>query len=103
MAIYPIVKGQKPSQKNAIPPRGSLGERSTGHSVSQSGDGNLIDFSDEGSTLQKASQKQSQNSASRTGDGPLLDFHTDMKKDLPGSIGRTDSIESDDEFVDAQG
>jgi len=26
-----------------------------------------------------------------------------MKKDLPGSIKRTDSTESDDEFVDAQG
>jgi hypothetical protein len=36
-------------------------------------------------------------------DGPLIDFHHDMKSNLPGSIKRADSIESDDEFVDAQG
>ncbi|KAL2174668.1 uncharacterized protein P884DRAFT_279907 [Thermothelomyces heterothallicus CBS 202.75] len=103
MAIYPIVKGQKPNQKNAIPPRASLGESSAGRAAPQSGEGDLIDFGDDGSTSQRPSQEQRRALASRNQDGPLLDFHKDMEKDLPGSIRRTDSTESDDDFVDAQG
>ena len=36
--------------------------------------------------------------------GALIDFHDDMKRDLPVSTKpTTSSIESDDEFLDAQG
>ena len=40
---------------------------------------------------------------SRAKDGPLFDFHEDMKKGLPGSVKRTNTGGSEDEFVDAQG
>jgi hypothetical protein len=49
-------------------------------------------------------QEMLSSTGSRTKEGPLIDFHEDMKKDLPGSsIKRTNTAESEDEFVDAQG
>ncbi|KAK4251251.1 hypothetical protein C7999DRAFT_37860 [Corynascus novoguineensis] len=103
MAIYPIVKGQKFSQENAIPPRASLDEPAAPKPAPHSDEGNLIDFGDDEPAAQKPPQSQQQVTGNGTQDGPLLDFHQDMKKDLPGSVKRAESTESDDEFVDAQG
>jgi hypothetical protein len=94
MTIYPVVKGQEFDYKNTIPPRASVSElypQPAGHS----GEGDLIDVGGDGSAAQQP--------GSSAKEGPLIDFHQDMKKDLPTSIKRTDSTESDDEFVDAQG
>lgn len=133
MAIYPIIRGQKFNQQNAIPPRASL-EVSESPKEPHSAEGNLIDFGDGDPTPQPPLEKeppapvQEQPQApvsqppldpshrstteiqemlsatgSRAKDGPLLDFHEDMKKDLPGSVKRTNTAGSEDEFVDAQG
>lgn len=123
MAIYPVVKGQKPPTRNAIPPRGSsVGPSSRDSQADQQDD--LIDFGqndDAPRTSQNAakstteiepkidSRHQStaeiQSMLSATGspapDGVLLDFHEDLKKDLPRSLKRGDTEESHDEFVDA--
>ncbi|KAK4156864.1 Oxysterol-binding protein-like protein OBPalpha [Chaetomidium leptoderma] len=123
MAIYPVAKGQKFRQENVIPPRASLSGPDARPKDTHSGEGDLIDFGSDGPSekLQPPKEEQDpppldrshgstaeiQEMLSATGNraeqGPLIDFHGDMKKDLPGSIKRTDSTESDDEFVDAQG
>ncbi|KAL1843759.1 hypothetical protein VTJ49DRAFT_140 [Mycothermus thermophilus] len=101
MAIYPIVKGQKHSQKNIIPPRSSISNPHAQPKVTHDDTGgDLIDLSDDcpgpltnGHYTEKTIK----------GDGPLSDFHEDMKKDLPTSgMKKADLTESDDEFVDAQ-
>jgi hypothetical protein len=106
MAIYPVVKGQKSNQQNVIPPRASLSEP-TARPRGSSGGGDLIDFGGDASSSQQPSLKEPNqpplDPSHHGNDGPLVDFHEDMKKGLPGSIKRTDSTESDDEFVDAQG
>jgi hypothetical protein len=48
-------------------------------------------------------QEMLASTGSRAKDGPLVDFHEDMKKDLPGSVKRTNTNGSEDDFVDAQG
>ncbi|KAK4129329.1 Oxysterol-binding protein [Parathielavia appendiculata] len=126
MAIYPIVKGQIFNQKNAIPPRASHDHSGRPKDL-DGGQYDLIDFGDDSPAQQQASsRKQSpsqgnsppldpshrstaeiqemlSSTGARANEGPLIDFHEDVKKDLPSSIKRPDSIESDDEFVDAQG
>lgn len=126
MAIYPIVKGQKFSQKNAIPPRGSQPEPSAPPKTAPNDEGDLIDFGD-GTTPDEAPrpaerspdghppldpshkstaeiQAMLASTGSRAKEGPLIDFHHDMEKSLPASTKRSDSdYESQDEFVDAQG
>ena len=100
MAIYPVIQGQEFDHKNAIPPRASVSElrpQPAGHS----GDGDLIGFGGGGPAAQQPLLDSSAGSSAK--EGPLIDFHQDMKKDLPSSIKRTDSTESDDEFVDAEG
>jgi hypothetical protein len=94
MAIYPVVKGQEFDHNNIIPPRASVSElrpHPAGHK----------DFGGDGSAAQQPPLDSSVGSSAK--EGPLIDFHQDMKKDLPSNIKRTDSTESDDEFVDAQG
>ncbi|KAK4240842.1 Oxysterol-binding protein-like protein OBPalpha [Achaetomium macrosporum] len=131
MAIYPIVKGQKFDQRNMIPPpRASHSEPKEPQKEPNGDCGNLIDFDDDTSTAlpQPSNKDQSEeqnrgyrppidpshnstseiqemlsSTGSRAKEGPLIDFHEDMKKDLPGTIKRTDTAESEDEFVDAQG
>lgn len=113
MAIYPVIAGQKFNHKNVIPPRASISELRAQPVEAPSGQGDLIDFGDDGlATQQPPSKGQSQIPGnqpppdpltSSAKEGPLVDFHQDMKKDLPSSIKRTNSTESDDEFVDAQG
>ncbi|KAK0735010.1 Oxysterol-binding protein [Lasiosphaeria miniovina] len=127
MAIYPIVKGQKWENPMVIPSRGSM-SRPTSSSASvprkgsfSQGDGDLIDFGqrDSSSTGQKQapppldpshrSTTEIQTLLSATGrtdahgGGPLIDFHEDLKSSLPADLKRTDTDESNDEFVDAQG
>ncbi|KAK3382311.1 hypothetical protein B0T24DRAFT_7179 [Lasiosphaeria ovina] len=127
MAIYPIVKGQKWENPMVIPSRGSM-SRPTSSSASvpqkgsfSQGDGDLIDFGqrDSSSTEQKQapppldpshrSTAEIQTLLSATGrtdahgGGPLIDFHEDLKSSLPADLKRTDTDESNDEFVDAQG
>ena len=121
MAIFPIVKGQKWEPKHVIPPR-------TPNEPPHPEDGNLVDVSDSHPTLPPIIQKSPEAEApkanppidsshastteiqemlSSTGtrghDGPLVDFHKDMKTALPTDLKRTDTEESNDEFVDAQG
>ncbi|KAK4116873.1 Oxysterol-binding protein [Canariomyces notabilis] len=125
MAIYPIVKGQKFSQENMIPPRVSPSGQSTQSKEPASDGGDLIDFGDDRSpydTPQSSEQSlgekpplapshkstseiQKMLASTGTGnkEGPLIDFHNDMEKSLPSSVKRADSEnESQDEFVDAQ-
>jgi hypothetical protein len=125
MAIYPIVKGQKFSKENMIPPRASPSGQSTQSKEPASDGGDLIDFGDDGSpydTPQSSEQSlgekpplepshkstseiQKMLASTGTGnkEGPLIDFHNDMEKSLPSSVKRADSEnESQDEFVDAQ-
>lgn len=108
LAIYPIVAGQKASQKNAIPQRASFTETSTAASASASGD--LIDFGQEDSAAPidagHKSTSEIQSMLLATGDkapeGSLIDFHDDLQKELPpAGIQRSDTGESHDDFVDA--
>jgi hypothetical protein len=127
MAIYPVVKGQKFRQKNVIPPRASLSDLNARTKEPHGDEHDLIDFGDDSPAAQHPSsteqpqdtgnsppldpshrstaeiQEMLSSTGTRTKEGPLIDFHEDMQKDLPSSIKRTDSTESDDEFVDAQG
>ncbi|GAB1310086.1 Oxysterol-binding protein OBPa [Madurella fahalii] len=126
MAIYPIVKGQKFSQKNMIPPRGSISEPSARSKETHPNEGDLIDFGEdktpyetplpsEQSRSEKPPLDQSHKSTSeiqtmldstggRAKEGPLIDFYHELKKDLPVETKRSDSEhESQDEFVDARG
>lgn len=121
MAIYPIVKGQKWEPKHVIPPR-------TPSQAPHPGDGNLVDVNDAHLPLPPSvtehaepetpkakppidpsheSTTEVQEMLSSTGTraqgGPLIDFHQDLKKGLPADLKRTDTEESNDEFVDAQG
>jgi hypothetical protein len=101
MAIYPILNGQKFSQKNAIPPRGSMSEphgrprdlHSAGDSSAAQQPLNVPAPVPEGQPLPATGAKE----------GPVIDFHEDMKRDLPENLKRTVSADSEDEFVDAQG
>ncbi|KAK1834816.1 Oxysterol-binding protein-like protein OBPalpha [Podospora conica] len=120
MAIFPIVKGQKWEPKHVIPPRTP--------SQAPHPDGHLVDVSDAPHTLppsvtersepetlkpkppldsSHASTTEIQQMLSSTGTraqgGPLIDFHKDLQKGLPTDLKRTDTEESKDEFVDAQG
>ncbi|SPQ17863.1 7e231aec-67c7-4089-9e36-ff27684d6f2a [Thermothielavioides terrestris] len=104
LAIYPIVKGQKFNQKNAIPHRPSLSDPGAGPKEHHTEEEHLINFDDEGSAPpQPSATAQSSATGNRAKDGPLIDFHNDIKRDLPANVKRTDSTESDDDFVDAQG
>ncbi|KAM0341750.1 hypothetical protein ACHAPU_009883 [Fusarium lateritium] len=100
MAIHPIVKGQKPSQRNVIPPHSPSAkpaETAAAAPVENHIDDNLMDFDDTpapAKTEQPAPAEPApeiseiQNMLSSTGkpaEGPLLDFTSDLKKDLPPS------------------
>ncbi|KAL8343274.1 hypothetical protein RB598_004561 [Gaeumannomyces tritici] len=127
LAIYPVIKGQKPSEINAIPSRDALMEKAQVPPPASEG---LIDFGEETTTKAATEGKQSTEQAPKattpagtgapadtsgsneieemlysTGhppksDGPLVDFGKDLKKDLP-RIKRSDTDESHDEFHDA--
>ncbi|KAL2270900.1 hypothetical protein VTJ83DRAFT_271 [Remersonia thermophila] len=99
MAIYPIIKGQKHSQKNVIPPRSSFCHPDARPKViHEDTSGDPIAISDDHPLTNGHSTKKTAKD-----EGPLNGFHDDMKRDLPaGDTKKTDSIESDDEFVDAQ-
>lgn len=124
MAIYPVVKGQKPSTVNAIPSRGDLVEKAqAGPPPSE----NLVDFGDEPTTESKQPPEPEAQATGPTGtgapadtsgsneikqmlystghppesDSPLVDFGKDLKKDLPG-VKRSETDESQDEFHDAK-
>ena len=122
MAIYPIVKGQKATQRNAIPPRGtSFSGPSAQHAPETQESGDLIDFggddkpADLPAPMQPTTSGQKQDPKvessgeisgllRQTGtpapNGPLIDFHEDLQKNIP-SVKRSDTEESHDEFVDA--
>lgn len=131
LAIYPILKGQKPLTKNIIPPRGCV----SGSSIQEPHDpppkdkgDDLIDFGQDDEAPPPAQRQPEskpqpepeerpaidpkhkstagiQSMLSDTGStksgGSLIDFHDDMKKNLPSSLKREDTTESNDEFVDA--
>ncbi|KAI9166949.1 oxysterol-binding [Paramyrothecium foliicola] len=90
MSIFPIIKGQKPNQANAIP---KYEPKPPGEPQSQDaskGD-DLIDFgqNEEPAQPPPAPSKQPneiENMLASTGkpaEGPLIDFAKDLKKDLP--------------------
>ncbi|KAM0252043.1 hypothetical protein ACHAP5_001368 [Fusarium lateritium] len=106
MAIYSIVKGQKSSQQNVIPPHSPSAkpaETATVQPVENHIDENLINFDDTPAPAQPEQPAKPEQSApveeapkeseiqvllSSTGkpaNGPLLDFTNDLKKDLPPS------------------
>ncbi|KAJ9157724.1 Oxysterol-binding protein-like protein OBPa [Pleurostoma richardsiae] len=121
LAIYPIVKGQKPDPRNVIPPRGSSLSGTSGRRPMSSSheeppaqqEDDLIDFGqhDTPATVSKPEPRKTESTGEissmlkETGhpapNGPLLDFHDDIKKNLPG-VRRSDTESSHDEFVDAQ-
>lgn len=131
-AIYPILPGQKASDRNAIPQHASAGNpTTTSHSDTHEAPADLIDFSHnepsaaapvpaENPAVAAVAQGQPskdsteiRNLLSSTGekapDGPLLDFTSDMKSDLPKTqpgvhshLQRTQTEESNDDFFDAQ-
>lgn len=123
MAIYPIIPGQKPSDRNIIPPSSSAGNpQSAGHPASEDkkDDDDLIDFGQNDEQPAAAAPAPAAAPSSRSGskdissmlkstsrepEGPLIDFTGDMKKDLPAAPGmkRGDTAESNDDFFDAQG
>lgn len=118
MAIYPIIPGQKPSDRNIIPPSPSAGKSHTaGHPASEDKKGgDLIDFGPSDPPAAAPPQPSSGSkeiasmlkSTGREPEGPLIDFTGDMKKDLPAASGapglkRGDTTESNDNFFDAQG
>ena len=122
MAIYPIVKGQKANQRNAIPPRGASFTGPSAHQAPEAdGSGDLIDFGSDDKPTDLPAPMQATNSGQKqdpkvesTGEisgllkqtgtpasnGPLIDFHEDLRKGIP-SVKRSDTEESHDEFVDA--
>ncbi len=118
MAIYPIVAGQKFSQTIVIPSRASLSEQNARPRDLTAGESDLIDFGSDAPAPQQpppnaqppldlpqpgtATGELLASTGSRQ-DGALNDFHHDLKRDLPRSLKRAESTESDDEFVDAQG
>lgn len=124
-SIYPVLRGQKLSETNSIPPRGSTAGANA-QTAPADEEADLIDFGQNGDSAPPAqkpvestpenepaidvhhkSTAEIQSMLAATGtppvqDEPLLDFHQDMKKDLPRSLKRGDTEESHDEFVDAQ-
>lgn len=117
LAIYPVLPGQKQSEKNYIPPRKSseiLAPAAAAATAPDNSD-DLIDFGqdDEPANLQQPIQPTTQQksddkieqllSATATDppSGPLVDFQRDLQKNLP-SVKRTDTGESEDVFHDAR-
>ncbi|RSL65435.1 hypothetical protein CEP54_004248 [Fusarium duplospermum] len=107
MAIYPIVKGQKPDQRHMIPPHSPSAKPIKTHEtkpVENHIDDNLIDFDDTPApapaptaapvpakpALAEPVTKQSEiqtllTSTGKPADGPLIDFTNDLKKELPST------------------
>ncbi|KAK7742170.1 Oxysterol-binding protein OBPa [Diatrype stigma] len=112
LKIYPIVPGQKVSERNFIPPRISAGNPLTaGKPATDDKPADLIDFgedkvsepaatspqqqpqpqsaTDNTTTAKKSSQDISAmlqaTGKDATGEGPLIDFAGDMKQDLPST------------------
>lgn len=113
MAIYPIIDGQKPSQRNMIPPHASAGNPSTAGqpasedatsaaaakspavapTASQNGTAAAPVPAEKAAVAAQAENSDSKHSSTirhmleGTGqqkpEGPLIDFTTDMKKELP--------------------
>jgi oxysterol-binding protein-related protein 8 len=120
MAIFPIVKGQKPNQANAIPPRGSVSapsEQPVPPTEAKGGNDDLIDFGqNEAPASQEPAAQATKAPAEKndvegmlkaTGkeaaDGPLIDFHEDMKKNIPVLKRSTTEGSDEIEFHDAEG
>lgn len=118
MAIYPIVAGQKASQRNLIPPH-KASTPATEVPPKLPGGGDLIDFGNDepdttpaqpaqaapvGAEKERSASKDIEGMLSQTGapapDGPLIDFAGDLKKAVP-ELKRADTS-GDDEFHDAK-
>lgn len=113
MAIYPIITGQKPDQRNVIPPR-TPGPAVNSQPVMQPeqhtgkpSQDDLIDFSQNDAPatpapvpvpvpaageadITNATQSKDEiekllHSTGKPAEGPLIDFQDDMKKDLPSA------------------
>lgn len=104
LAIYPILKGQKPNTKNIIPPRGASSERSSHHSPAeqhprqqQSADkgGDLIDFGqhDADPPAQKQAKTVSENP-------PAKDAHNDSTAEIQSMLSETGSPASGGPLID---
>ncbi|GAP91647.1 putative oxysterol-binding protein [Rosellinia necatrix] len=115
MAIYPILPGQVPHQRE-IPPHHVSSNNVENHHPG--GGGDLIDFgqNDDPASAAKAKKRASSdipNLLKSTGqkvEGPLLDFTGDMKKNLPPEktasprgMKRADTDDSNDVFFDTEG
>jgi hypothetical protein len=92
MNIFPIVKGQKPKQENAIPefvPKTEAPAPAPAAPAATKQD-DLIDFgqSEEPAKEQQTPKQPSEiesmlASTGKPADGPLIDFTQELKKDLP--------------------
>ncbi|KAI1843354.1 hypothetical protein JX265_007829 [Neoarthrinium moseri] len=128
MAIYPIIPGQKPSDRNFIPPHASAGNPATaGKPAAADAPADLIDFShgdqpaapvpaENPAVAAAAKTEPSKDSTEirhmlgttgqKAPDGPLIDFTADMKKDLPktqpAELKRSETEESNDVFFDVE-
>ncbi|RYP07105.1 hypothetical protein DL764_002737 [Monosporascus ibericus] len=126
MNIYPIVPGQKVSERNFIPPRAHSSSPSTaGRPPAEDRKADRIDFSASepgaapapvpaSSTGKKEVSAMLQATGKGAEEGPLIDFASDMKKDLPPSsqqasqqpqnvpaVKRSETDGSNDAFFDA--
>lgn len=121
MDIYPIIPGQKVSDRNFIPPHASAGHPPTaGKPAAEDNRDDLIDFS-------KSEAPKASADGTRTGsndvsamlqatgkeaeEGPLIDFAGDVKKNLPepgqkpqnpAAMTRSETGGSNDDFFDAR-
>lgn len=128
MAIYPILPGQKASDRNVIPPHTPARHSATENKpAAQASHNDLIDFGQNDAspaapvlaenTAAKASTSQNsteiQDLLATTGHeaagGPLLDFTKDMKHDLPQTqpstqpqLSRSETEDSNDVFFDVE-
>ncbi len=128
MHIYPIIPGQKVSERNTIPPRTSTSStaaerkkpaNATPPTAAEKGENSadLIDFGEEkGPDPPAATKTRAKNGGDdisamlqATGkdanEGPLIDFASDVKKELPSqgraSVKRTVTDSSNDAFFDS--
>ncbi|ORY66148.1 uncharacterized protein BCR38DRAFT_173840 [Pseudomassariella vexata] len=123
MAIYPIIQGQKPSERHFVPLKSPAATPSIAeHPAPQEAPGDLIDFcqdtapppppvpAENSMVAVQAEKRDSKHSSEihnmlrstgKAPEGPLIDFTGDMKKDLPNAgLKRSETAESNDAFFD---
>jgi hypothetical protein len=129
MAIYPIIPGQKVSNRNSIPPRAAshASKPASQPAPEKEASADLIDFGDSeipaapvpaenpaaAAVARDRTSKDSMEirqmlnaTGHKAPDGPLIDFTGDMKHDLPKTqppeLKRNATSESNDVFFDVE-